>query len=52
MKAKEEELRRVVQTTVSLCVHKGLMTSESAHSYYRSGEIYMVCLFVCGFARH
>ncbi|XP_018543414.1 NACHT and WD repeat domain-containing protein 2 [Lates calcarifer] len=36
MKAKEEELRRVVQTTVSLCVHKGLMTSESAHSYYRS----------------
>ncbi|XP_040901534.1 NACHT and WD repeat domain-containing protein 2 isoform X2 [Toxotes jaculatrix] len=36
MKAKEEELRKTFQTTVSLCVHKGLMTPERAHSYYRS----------------
>ncbi|XP_071353048.1 NACHT and WD repeat domain-containing protein 2 isoform X2 [Trachinotus anak] len=36
MKAKEEELRKVFQTTVSLCVHNGRMTPERAHSYYRS----------------
>ncbi|XP_036933089.1 NACHT and WD repeat domain-containing protein 2 isoform X2 [Acanthopagrus latus] len=36
MKAKEDELRKVFQSTVSLCVHRGLMTSERAQSYYRS----------------
>ncbi|XP_023254492.1 NACHT and WD repeat domain-containing protein 2-like [Seriola lalandi dorsalis] len=36
MKAKDEDLRKVFQTTVSLCVHNGLMTPERAHSYYRS----------------
>ncbi|XP_051253051.1 NACHT and WD repeat domain-containing protein 2 isoform X1 [Dicentrarchus labrax] len=36
MKAKEDELRKVFQTTVSLCVHGGLMTPERAQSYYRS----------------
>lgn len=46
MKAKEDELRKVFQTTVSLCVHNGLMTAERAQSYYRSGEIYVsVCVF-------
>uniref|UniRef100_A0A3B4WL29 NACHT and WD repeat domain-containing protein 2-like n=1 Tax=Seriola lalandi dorsalis TaxID=1841481 RepID=A0A3B4WL29_SERLL len=34
--AKDEDLRKVFQTTVSLCVHNGLMTPERAHSYYRS----------------
>lgn len=43
-KAKEEELRKVFQTSVSLCVHNGRMTPERAHSYYRSGEICAVCL--------
>lgn len=44
MKAKEEELRKLFHTIVSLCVHNGHMTPERAHSYYRSGEIYAVCL--------
>ncbi|XP_073337291.1 NACHT and WD repeat domain-containing protein 2 [Pagrus major] len=36
MKAKEDELRKVFQSTVSLCVHSGLMSPERAQSYYRS----------------
>ncbi|XP_070762150.1 NACHT and WD repeat domain-containing protein 2-like, partial [Enoplosus armatus] len=36
MKAKEEELRKVFQTSVNLCVHNGLMTPQRANSYYRS----------------
>ncbi|XP_070686008.1 NACHT and WD repeat domain-containing protein 2-like [Pempheris klunzingeri] len=36
LKAKEEELRKMFQTTVSLCVHNGLMTPERAHSFHRS----------------
>uniref|UniRef100_UPI0037E7F93E NACHT and WD repeat domain-containing protein 2-like n=1 Tax=Semicossyphus pulcher TaxID=241346 RepID=UPI0037E7F93E len=36
IKAKEDELGKVFQTTVSLCVHKGLMTADRAQSYYRS----------------
>ncbi|XP_044059532.1 NACHT and WD repeat domain-containing protein 2 isoform X2 [Siniperca chuatsi] len=36
IKREEEELRKVFQTTVSLCVHNGLMTPQRAHSYYRS----------------
>lgn len=40
MKAQEDELRKVFQTTVSMCVYNGLMTAERAQSYYRSGEIY------------
>ncbi|XP_027135917.1 NACHT and WD repeat domain-containing protein 2 isoform X4 [Larimichthys crocea] len=36
MKAEENELLKVFQTTVSLCVHNGLMTPERARSYYRS----------------
>lgn len=47
MKAKEEDLRKVFQTTVSLCVHSGLMTPERAQSYYRSSEIYCICVCVC-----
>ncbi|XP_076590539.1 NACHT and WD repeat domain-containing protein 2 isoform X2 [Chaetodon auriga] len=35
-KAKEDELRKVFQTTVSLCVHSGLMSPERAQSYCRS----------------
>ncbi|XP_028276208.1 NACHT and WD repeat domain-containing protein 2 isoform X2 [Parambassis ranga] len=35
-KAKDDELRTVFQTAVSLCVHSGLMTPQRAHSYYRS----------------
>ncbi|XP_034557459.1 NACHT and WD repeat domain-containing protein 2-like [Notolabrus celidotus] len=35
-KAKEEELRNMIQTTVSRCVQKGLMTPARAQSYYRS----------------
>ncbi|XP_070825762.1 NACHT and WD repeat domain-containing protein 2 [Chaetodon trifascialis] len=34
--AKEDELRKVFQTTVSLCVHSGLMSPERAQSYCRS----------------
>ncbi|XP_038548605.1 NACHT and WD repeat domain-containing protein 2 isoform X1 [Micropterus salmoides] len=34
--AKEEELRKVFQTAVSLCVHNGVMTPQRAHSYSRS----------------
>ncbi|XP_034721604.1 NACHT and WD repeat domain-containing protein 2 isoform X2 [Etheostoma cragini] len=37
MKAKKEELRKMLQTTVSLCVHNGVMSPERACSYYRSG---------------
>lgn len=48
MKAKEEELRKVFQTTVSLCVHNGLMTPERAHGFYRSGEVHVD---VCGLLR-
>uniref|UniRef100_A0A671XUS9 NWD1/2-like winged helix-turn-helix domain-containing protein n=1 Tax=Sparus aurata TaxID=8175 RepID=A0A671XUS9_SPAAU len=47
--AKEDELRKVFQSTVSLCVHRGLMTSERAQSYYRSGETYELYVCVCGF---
>ncbi|XP_078102441.1 NACHT and WD repeat domain-containing protein 2 isoform X1 [Sander vitreus] len=36
MKAKKEELRKMLQTTVSLCVDNGVMSPERAHSYYRS----------------
>ncbi|XP_029302325.1 NACHT and WD repeat domain-containing protein 2 [Cottoperca gobio] len=36
MKAKEEELMKVIQTTVSLCVHSGVISPERAQSYYRS----------------
>ncbi|KAM9359086.1 NACHT and WD repeat domain-containing protein 2 [Symphorus nematophorus] len=36
MKAKEDELMKVFQSTVSLCVSKGLMSPERAHTYYRS----------------
>uniref|UniRef100_UPI003AB07330 NACHT and WD repeat domain-containing protein 2-like n=1 Tax=Centroberyx gerrardi TaxID=166262 RepID=UPI003AB07330 len=36
MQDKEEELRKVFQTAVSLCVREGFMTPERAHSYYRS----------------
>lgn len=43
MKAKEDELAKVFQTTASLCVNKGLMTAERAMRYYRSGEI-CVCV--------
>lgn len=46
MKAKEEELRKAFQRTVSLCVNKALMTAERAQSYHRSGEGH-VC--ICGF---
>ncbi|XP_069545267.1 NACHT and WD repeat domain-containing protein 2-like [Brachyistius frenatus] len=35
-KTEEEELRKVFQTAVSLCVQSGLMTPERAHLYYRS----------------
>lgn len=49
MKAKEDELRKVFQSTVSLCVQRGLMTSERAHSYYRSGETYELYVCFCGF---
>lgn len=38
MKGKEEELRKVFQTAVSLCVHSGVMSPERAHRYYTSGE--------------
>ncbi|XP_059187871.1 NACHT and WD repeat domain-containing protein 2 [Centropristis striata] len=36
MRAKEEELRKVFQTTVSLCLQSGLMSPERAHRFYRS----------------
>ncbi|XP_020495629.2 NACHT and WD repeat domain-containing protein 2-like [Labrus bergylta] len=36
MKTKEEGLGKMIQTTVSLCVHKGLMTQEKGRSYFRS----------------
>ncbi|XP_026171557.1 NACHT and WD repeat domain-containing protein 2 [Mastacembelus armatus] len=36
VKAEEEELRKLFQTSVSMCVHSGLMTPERGHSYYRS----------------
>ncbi|KAK5868545.1 hypothetical protein PBY51_009548 [Eleginops maclovinus] len=36
MKAKEEELRKVFQTVVSLCVHNGVMSPKTANSFYRS----------------
>lgn len=39
MKAKEDELAKVFQSTASLCVNKELMTAERAMRYYRSGEI-------------
>ncbi|XP_074535636.1 NACHT and WD repeat domain-containing protein 2 [Halichoeres trimaculatus] len=32
----KEELKKVIQTTVSLCVENSLMTPEKARSYYRS----------------
>lgn len=47
MKYREEELREWFHTIVSLCVHSGDMTPERAQSYYRSGEIYAVCLCEC-----
>lgn len=48
MKAAEEELRKVFQSTVSLCVHNGLMTPERARSYQRSGQMNAVhCMCVC-----
>ncbi|XP_034405001.1 NACHT and WD repeat domain-containing protein 2 [Cyclopterus lumpus] len=34
--AEEEELRKMFQSTVSLCVHTGVMSPERARSYYRS----------------
>lgn len=47
MKAAEEELQKVFQSTVSLCVHHGLMTPERAHSYQRSGQMNAVhCMCV------
>ncbi|KAM3615708.1 uncharacterized protein V6R79_006549 [Siganus canaliculatus] len=36
MKAKADEVRKIIQATVSLCVHDGLMTPERAQSFYRS----------------
>ncbi|XP_054457796.1 NACHT and WD repeat domain-containing protein 2 [Anoplopoma fimbria] len=36
VKAEDEELRKLFQTTVSLCVHNGVMSPERAHNYYRS----------------
>ncbi|XP_047449629.1 NACHT and WD repeat domain-containing protein 2 isoform X2 [Mugil cephalus] len=36
IKAKEEELRKVFQTAVSLCVQSGLMTPERGRSFCRS----------------
>ncbi|XP_034460613.1 NACHT and WD repeat domain-containing protein 2 [Hippoglossus hippoglossus] len=36
MKAKEDELMKIIQMTVSLCVHNNLMTPERGHTYYRS----------------
>ena len=45
MEDKEEELRKVLQTTVTLCVHSGVLTAEKAHRYYRSGEL--ICFNVC-----
>ncbi|XP_037631753.1 NACHT and WD repeat domain-containing protein 2-like isoform X1 [Sebastes umbrosus] len=36
MKAKKEELRKMFQTAVSLCVHNGVISPERAQSYYRS----------------
>nr|XP_046244792.1 NACHT and WD repeat domain-containing protein 2-like isoform X2 [Scatophagus argus] len=36
MKTKEDELRKVFQAAVSLCVHSGLLTPERAQSYDRS----------------
>ncbi|KAK1900183.1 NACHT and WD repeat domain containing protein 2 [Dissostichus eleginoides] len=36
MKAKEEELRKVFQTIVTLCVHNGVMSPKRANSYCRS----------------
>lgn len=38
IKVKEEELRKSFHTLVSLCVLKGHMSTERAHSFYRSGE--------------
>lgn len=45
-KAKDDELRKLLQTAVSLCVHSGSMTPERAKGYYRSGEIHL-----CGLVR-
>lgn len=39
MEDKEEELRKVLQTAVTLCVHSGLLTAQKARRYYRSGEL-------------
>ncbi|XP_041797238.1 NACHT and WD repeat domain-containing protein 2 isoform X2 [Chelmon rostratus] len=36
MKAKEDKLMKVFQTTVSLCVHNGLLSPERARKYCRS----------------
>lgn len=38
IKAEEDELRRVFETTASLCVTNGVMTAESSMRYHRSGE--------------
>ncbi|XP_069391004.1 NACHT and WD repeat domain-containing protein 2-like [Paralichthys olivaceus] len=36
MKAKEDELMKLIQRTVSLCVHNNLMTPERGNAYYTS----------------
>ncbi|XP_062275307.1 NACHT and WD repeat domain-containing protein 2-like [Scomber scombrus] len=36
MEEKEEELRKVLKSAVTLCVHNDLLTAEKAHKYYRS----------------
>ncbi|XP_029374239.1 NACHT and WD repeat domain-containing protein 2 [Echeneis naucrates] len=36
IQAKEEELRKIIQTIVNLCVHNGQMSAERAQHYYRS----------------
>ena len=38
MEEKEEELRKVLQSAVTLCVNSGFLTAEKAHKYHRSGE--------------
>lgn len=46
-KTKEEELRKLFQAAVSLCVQSGSMTPERAKIFYRSGEIPHIAVCVC-----
>uniref|UniRef100_A0A3P9C9U8 NWD1/2-like winged helix-turn-helix domain-containing protein n=1 Tax=Maylandia zebra TaxID=106582 RepID=A0A3P9C9U8_9CICH len=47
IKTKEEELRKLFQAAVSLCVQSGSMTPERAKIFYRSGEIPHIAVCVC-----